>query len=652
MNAKTNKLTILYFETNPSDIALMERHLKDLGTKYELFHVDSLKAGLSLISQQSIDLVLLELNLKDSQGFRTITSLMEISPTVPVVVVTTVNNEIIISQSAKAGVQDYLVKGQFDAKTLCRVANFSLMRFKSQSKLEETAKELEGFKKRFLEAQKMAKFGTWEMDVVSNEMTWSDEVFRIFGIQKGSLTPTLSAYMKIVPSEDKATVAAFFEEAGRFGHLHNMEHKIGVSSLNIREVQVQAMVKMEESSHKVVLVGLIWDITERKTSEKLLLEKAISNQTASIQEEVLADLGFQVRTPLSSIVNLLFLLGNTETSSQQEMLVSNLKTSVSDLSLSVNNLLNFSLMVTDTVKVEEEDIVLADFLTGALNVVRIKAETSKINLRFMPDGHLPEKITADPRKITQIIYNLIEHSLRQSEQGDDITIRASCEPGVVGMQLEVRIINTQKQLNASELSELNNVEDVIKDVLNSNGKEMTPKKKLVGLAISSKLVKSLGGELKFLNLESTGSEILVKLPVKLSNKIRFKLGEKPNAPLRILMVEDHFLNQLATKKVLLSWSEHVSVDIADNGQIGYEAVSERNYDIVLMDIQMPVMNGLESAKKIREFSQVPIIALTANSSKQEEEKCLEIGMNDYLSKPFKPQDLYERIMSVLTTVHV
>jgi DNA-binding response OmpR family regulator len=257
MSAKTNKVSILYFETNPSDIALMERHLKDLGTKYELFHVDSLKAGLSLISQQSIDLVLLELNLKDSQGFRTITSIMEFTPTVPVVVVTTVNNEIIINQSAKAGVQDYLVKGQFDVKTLCRVANFSLQRFKSQSKLEETAKELEGFKKRFLEAQKMAKFGTWEMDVVSNEMTWSDEVFRIFGIQKGSLTPTLSEYMKMVPSEDRAKVAAFFEEAGRFGHLHNIEHKIGVGSLNIREVQVQAMVKMEESSHKVVLVGLI-----------------------------------------------------------------------------------------------------------------------------------------------------------------------------------------------------------------------------------------------------------------------------------------------------------------------------------------------------------------------------------------------------------
>ncbi len=650
MSAKKNRVSILCFDTDTSDADLLDKYLKDLGTKYEFYHVESLKNGLEMISQQAIDLVLLELNLKDSHGFRTITAFMEASPNIPLVVVTSVNNEIIISQSAKAGVQDYLIKGQFDAKLLCRVVNFSLHRFKVQRKLEETAEELEGFKKQFLEAQKMASFGTWEMDVVSNEMTWADEVYQIFGIQKGSMTPALSEYLKFVPKEDRPSVELFFEEAGRDGHLHNMEHRITVDSLNIKDVQVQAMVKMEESGNKIVLVGLIWDITERKTSEKLLLEKAITNQTVRIQEEVLADLGFQVRTPLSSIVNLLFLLGNTKTSTQQEMLVNNLKTSVSDLSISVNNLLNFSLMVTDTVKIEEEDIALAEFLVGAINVVRIKAETAKLKLRFMPDANLPEKITADPRKITQIIYNLIEHALKQSEEGDEIVTKASCEPVLDGMELEVKIVNTRKQLNANELLELNNVEDIIKDVLNNNGKEANHKKKLVGLAIASKLVRSLGGILKFQSLDGAGSEILVKLPVKPSTKIRFKVGEKPTSPLKILLVEDHFLNQLATKKVLMSWSDQVSVDIAENGQLGHEAVAANNYDIVLMDIQMPVMNGLDAAKKIREFSKVPIIALTANSSKQEEEKCLELGMNDYLSKPFKPQDLYERILSVLITV--
>jgi CheY-like chemotaxis protein len=115
-------------------------------------------------------------------------------------------------------------------------------------------------------------------------------------------------------------------------------------------------------------------------------------------------------------------------------------------------------------------------------------------------------------------------------------------------------------------------------------------------------------------------------------------------------VEDHFLNQIATKKVLTSWSEYVTVDIAENGLIAVEKFLEYGYDLILMDIQMPVMNGLEAARRIRENSHVPIIALTANSTKQEQDNCLEIGMNDYLAKPFQPRELYARIMNVLVAV--
>jgi CheY-like chemotaxis protein len=650
MSVKHSKISILTIDPNTADAELLDKYLRDIGFKYEFFQAKSLGNGFELIEKHSIDLVFLDINLPDVSGFKAITTYLERVPSVPVIVVSSTNNEIIINQSVKAGVQDYLLKGQFDAKILCRVTWFSLQRFKVQYKLEETARELEGFKKRFLEAQKMARFGTWEMDVVTNEMTWTEEVYRIFSIKQGTLVPTLSEYLKFVPLDDRRLVESFFEDAGRDGNLHNTEHRIALDSLNIRHVQVQAMVKIEEAGQRVMLVGSIWDVTERKTSERLLLEKAITSQTASIQEEVLADLGFQIRTPLSSIVNLLFLLGNTETSTQQEMLVNNLKTSVSDLSISVNNLLNFSLMVTDSVKVEEEDISLLEFLNGAVNVVKIKADTARLALRFIPDDQLPEKITADPRKITQIIYNLVEHALRQSEEGEAVTVRATCYPVLDHLELELHIVNSHKRLNANELQEVNNAESIVKEALGSNSKEMAPKKKLMGLAISTKLIKSLDGSLSFRNLESHGSEILVKLPVKLATQVRYRVGEAPSSPMKILLVEDHFLNQLATKKVLTTWSDFVTVDIAENGQIGYEAVMSNLYDIVLMDIQMPVMNGIDSAKKIREFSQVPIIALTANSSKQEEEKCIEIGMNDYLSKPFKPQDLYERIMSVLAMV--
>ncbi|MCF8244409.1 MAG: response regulator [Saprospiraceae bacterium] len=651
MNNKHTKAAILSIDSVITDATLLENSLMDVGFKFEFHHATTLREGLRQLTQQDFDLVLLDIQLDDVSGFKVISLYMEQASHVPVVVVTSLNNEIIINQSVKAGIQDFLLKGQFDSKTLCRVARFSMHRFLVQSRLEQTAREFESHKKRFLEAQKMAQFGTWEMDVVTNEMTWSDEVFRIFSLQKGSLAPTLSEYINYVPSEEKDTVESFFEDAGRDGDLHNFEHRIVLDATIVRHVIVQAMVKMEESGHRVMLVGSIQDITERKTSERLLMEKAISSQTARIQEEVLADLGFQIRTPLSSIVNLMFLLDNSETSNQQDLLITDLKTSVNDLSISVNNLLNFSLMVTENVKEEAEDIVLLEFLKGAENVVRIKADAAKMSVKFVPDKKLPEKITADPRKITQIIFNLIEYVLRQGSEGELITVTATCAPMLNdSLGLNICIRTSSKQYNANELNEMTNAESIIKKAFGENKNESVAAKRLMGMAISTKLINSLEGNLHFQNLGGSGSEILVSIPVRPTKQVLYNTGAAPLAPMKILMVEDHFLNQLATKKVLTSWSNFVSVDIAENGQIGYEAVRDNDYDLVLMDIQMPVMNGIDSAKKIREFSQVPIIALTANSTKQEQEKCLEIGMNDYLSKPFKPLELYERILAVMVLV--
>ncbi len=651
MSNKPVKLTFLSIDTSEDDAQLLEAYLKDIGYKFDFHHAANFAKGEKILEQLAIDMVFLDIQLDDVSGFKTISQFKEHFPSIPVVVVTYLNNEIIINQSVKAGVQDYLLKGTFDAKTLCRVARFSMHRFSVQSKLEDSALAFESHKKRFLETQKIAQFGTWEMDVVTNEMIWSEQVFHIFNIQQGSLSPALSEYMRYVQKEDIGNVGSFFEEAGKDGAVHNIEHRIVLEGTIVRHVMVQAMVKIEDSGHRVVLVGSIQDITERKTSERLLMEKAISNQTARIQEEVLADLGFQIRTPLSSIVNLMFLLGNSETSHQQDLLITDLKTSVNDLSISVNNLLNFSLMVTENVKDEAEDIVLLEFLKGAENVVKIKADTAMMTVKFAPDKKLPEKITADPRKVTQIIYNLIEHALRQGNEGELITVGVTCNDIQNDkLALNISIQSSEKRYNATELKEVTNAEELMKKAFDGNEKEAAASKRLMGVAISTKLIKSLEGTLNFANLDEKGSVISVKIPVRPAKQVLFKAGVAPISPMKILLVEDHFLNQLATKKVLTTWSSFVSVDIADNGQIGFEAVRDKEYDLVLMDIQMPVMNGIDSAKKIREFSQVPIIALTANSTKQEQEKCLEIGMNDYLSKPFKPLELYERILAVMALI--
>lgn len=647
MNTK-QKTSILLIDHLTPDVQSIKSYLADAGIKYDLHHTESLFEGLNYISTHAVELAIIELDLPDSQGFKTVTTYMERASNVPVVIVTNTNNEIIGNQSVKAGAQDYLIKSQMDSKLFGRAIRFALQRSKVKMKLEKTAKELETNRKRFLDAQEMARFGTWEMDIVSNEMNWSDEIYRIFSFNPGSLSPTLTEYLNYVHLEDRDLVEDFFDSLIKDGEQLAIEHRILVEGTNVRYLTIQGKIQVDEATGKILLVGSIQDVTERKVSEKLIIDKNISSRTAKIQEEVLSDLSFQIRTPLSSVVNLLFLLENTDKSTSQENYINDLKTSVDDLSLSVNNLLNFSVMVTDNVKLEEEEFNIREFLQGTKNVVAIKAEQADLKIGLNIAEKLPEKLISDQKKLTQILYNLVDNAIKYGNTGGHVIISAGMEEiSASEVNLILTVEDNGKGIDKDKIAQLLEADKLL---LEANLDQEPGKKRQLGIAIVSKLAKTMKGSMQISSHVGKGSNFTISIPVKVPLQARHLQGDKPVAPLKILYVEDHFLNQMATKKVLTNWSDFVSVDIAENGLVGVEKFKEYGYDLILMDIQMPVMNGMEAARKIREFSQVPIIALTANSNKQEQDKCMEIGMNDYLSKPFKPNDLYARIMGTMATV--
>jgi PAS domain S-box-containing protein len=643
-NSKTN---ILVIEDNPGDFNLVKILLKDASTKHELFHADTYYDGMEILKDHDIDLVLLDLSLPDSSGFKTLSNFREKFPLIPVIVLTGVNNEIVGNQAIKAGASDYLVKGQFDGKLLGRSIRYSLHRFNTQLQLEETAQNLALSEKRYVEAQEMGHFGNWEMDIVSNAMKWTDEVYRIFGYRPSSIDPTFSDYLNYVHSEDRKSVEAFFEQSTKDGKLNKLEHRILIDGRTIKYVAIQAKVHFEPITNKIILVGVIQDITERKVSEQLIIEKNINQGASKLKEEALADMSFHIRTPLSSIVNLLYILENSSLNNQQQEYIEGLKTSVDDLSIMTNNLLNFSLLVSEKLSINEEEISLREFLNSIEKVIQIK--TDNIGSSFTMKGldALPEKVRSDSNKITQILYNLLDNILSRSPLE---SLDMQC---IIGPLQDDK---TDLKFNISTKGQLLSSKDQ-KDLLEADkllevytGEATSAPSPLLGMGIASKLIKMLGGNYT-INVTDTHSIHEVSIPVKAIKQLRFNEQQKPEVPLKILLVEDHFLNQIATKKVLTTWSDLVSVDIAENGLIGFEKFREHGYDLILMDIQMPVMGGIEATQKIRGQSNIPIIALTANSSKHESERCFEVGMNDYIAKPFKPKDLYSKIMAQLVTVN-
>ena len=646
MNNKT-RTSVLLIEDNKADVDLFKIHMQESSIKHDLLVADTFFEGIDFIQNNNIDIALLDLTLPDSSGFKTLSNFLEKAPNIPVIVLTGVNNEIIGNQSVKAGAQDFLVKGQFDGKLLGRSIRYALQRFKTHVKLEEVVNDLAISKKRYIDAQNMAHFGNWELDLVSNEMTWADEIYCIFGFQPNGFAPTLSGYLNYVHVEDKSKVEDFFNKVAKDGNTHNIEHRVVVEGKNIKHLALQAKAHFEEINNKILLIGVLQDITERKISEQLIIEKNITNKASKIKEEALADMSFHIRTPLSSIINLMYLMEKTSVTSQQKEFLDGLKTSVDDLSIMVNNMLNFSVLVSEKISLEEEEIATKDFFQGIQKVFQIKADNSNVQLNFNTEDKIIDRVICDSNKLTQILYNLFDHLIESAADNSQIDFNMVTSGEEKSKQLCFDMMLQNDPLTEKEINELL-TSDRILQVYNSQSEDIN--KRQLGMAIVVKLIKTMNGSINIKNAENGMNKYSFYVPVSVRKKTMVKAGDRPDAPIKILLVEDHFLNQIATKKILTTWSDLVTVDIAENGLIGVEKYFEHGYDIILMDIQMPVMNGIEAARKIREKSEVPIIALTASSTKQESDRCFETGINDYMVKPFKPEDLYTKIMTLLVGV--
>ena len=636
------KTNILIIEDNPADIALIEAYLKESGFKHTLFKYDSLTEGLNFLKEQAVDLVLLDLKLVDVEGFKTLQLFREKVPDIPVIVLTGFKNEIMGIQSVRAGAQDFLVKGDFDSRSLTRTIRYSLQRFEAQVKLQEKAKQLSLNERRNQLAHQIAHFGKWEMDIVNNAMKWDDEIFRFFGFPPQSFQPTLSDYIKYVHVEDKNKVELFFEEAIKDGQPHHIDHRIIIDSTIVKYLQIKAQVSYDEQANRILLVGGVQDITSLRQQPPPVENNNPESEVPEIEESMFTEFNFNIRTPIASIINFLYLLESSPLSDIQKDYITGIKSSLDDLSFALNNWSNLVTLKEDKLQFKVSEVALDEMLRVLENVSNIRIENAGMKMAFETSPKLPPIIITDQQKLSQILYNIIEAVIHLGKKEKEIQMSFSSKN--LKKNTLYLVINTIFESTSAKIEEAIEILDMPSDL-----NEMAHfKRDFLPIAITAKLVECMDG--RFILKPKSGGrrlEINCEIPVQINEGGQLNLPETPSEPVKILLVEDHDLHRLATRRTLVSWSNFVDVDIAENGLQAVDKAIKSSYDIILMDIQMPVLNGIEAAIKIRSKIDVPILALTANESKQEQERCLMIGINDYLVKPVKPKQLFNRIMRQL-----
>ncbi|MBR5957491.1 MAG: response regulator [Salinivirgaceae bacterium] len=408
----------------------------------------------------------------------------------------------------------------------------------------------------------------------------------------------------------------------------------------------KAMYRIEQQ--KQDLENALSIINEQKSElERVNAEIKKSNQ---MKEIFLANTSHEIRTPLNAIIGFTNLLLKMNPDEYQLNYLNNIKNSGNNLLFIINDILDLSKIEAGKMDLESTGFDVRDMVSKIVSTLSVKRDDKDININVDIDARVPEVVVGDPYRITQVLTNLVNNSIKFTG--------AYCQIDIV-VRLE-RIVNDDVELvfkvsdNGIGIPK-DKCEEIFQSFTQAN-KDTTRKYggTGLGLSITKQLVEMYHGHISVESEEGKGSTFTFNLILKMADSTE-SANVTPSAAepvatdrrISILLVEDNEINQQLATDTIKAWNSNTQIDIAGNGQIAVEKVKSNDYDLILMDIQMPVMDGNAAAKIIRQLdppkNQIPIIAMTAHAFKEERERCFSNGMNDYVMKPFDSDDLCSKI---------
>jgi len=389
----------------------------------------------------------------------------------------------------------------------------------------------------------------------------------------------------------------------------------------------------------------------RTTEETLKKEKERAEASEKTKQLFLANMSHEIRTPMNGILGFAKLM--EESLKDEELLeyVRIIIKSGDDLLVILNDILDFERMEAGKVTFETIPFNLREVIHSIITMVKVKSKQKNLYVRYHVDKQIPEMLSGDSVRLNQVLLNLISNAIKFTEDGG-VNISVSCvQESKTRMILEFAIKDTGIGIPLDKQGKVfESFEQAAADTTRKFGGTG------LGLAIVKQLVELQGGEVWVNSEPGSGSNFGFRLPFEKANvEDKAIRTDKPDIVVdekyhpRVLIVEDNPINRMLVIKVLEKWG--FQTDIAENGQIALDKYSENDYDIILMDLQMPVKDGYETTQDIRALKSakkdVPIIAMTAHAIKGERERCLAIGMNDFIPKPFNAAELREKLFALL-----
>jgi signal transduction histidine kinase len=424
--------------------------------------------------------------------------------------------------------------------------------------------------------------------------------------------------------------------------------------LYIHQTQLEMLVKKRTQELKKINKKLEEEVGERKKAY-LIAEEAKAKAIAADKHKstFLANMSHEIRTPLNGILGMTQILSETNLEGKQKEYVDLITASGNSLLSIINDILDFSKIESGQIELEEINFDLKKRMDEIFKLMNLKASEKNLKLCFNTSDDVPEFVIGDPLRLKQIIINLVNNAIKFTENGSvtlDISLMSKDSSST---KLMFKVIDTGAGISDKAkkklFKEFSQADASISRKHGGSG---------LGLSISKNLAKMMGGDIGVISTVGEGSTFWFTVVLGIGSK-QLEEAEKAGTrkieaeklrKLKILLAEDNLINQRVAT-INLNKMGHL-VDVAENGKDAVELFRENLYDVVLMDIMMPVMDGIEATRLIKEIQHdqeikrgVPVIAMTANALKGDREKLMAQGMDGYICKPFKTNELKQELIN-------